>query len=264
MKKSIYFLFIIILFVFFLATNTYASTTYPVRGRFLKQARLMIENDISLEWINNQIKIVLDQLEALGFDTTKIENYLDSFFSEALGSLLKGGVTMPYLNDELFNIPPYNINWSYNLKTKVMDFTADNFMANEYNCVFIQIMGDSRPEGIWNLNFSLQTTSSNQNNALFYKYKNKETNSSLSSWINQYYKEFILEGELNQDGLRSLYLNPCQVTSVDIFDITYTTKSGLEILQDTELKKGNFYLDIFEEDSYGNKTQVYYWETPLW
>ena len=281
-----------ILFVFMANSHAY-SITSPSLDNFQSlynfyqngswgQWGQIYDSELTLEWIREQIESVLDQLEEMGFTLpAEVDFYLKEVFQNAFDKLIEGRVLIPRFNSDIFDTPDYNLSWNYDVMTRKMDFEADNLFSTENMNVLVDFGGDfcSDEAAPWNLDFSIQSTSFNQDKGYF----NQEDNSSRrgilrrrrenyyqttratsrASQLGQFCWEFIFEGQICQDGLVFLHLNPRQTTTLSIRNFTYTTKSGIEIFQDTDSQDSKFYLDIMQDNGIGGARQLYYWETPL-
>jgi hypothetical protein len=227
------------------------------------------ENQVSLAWIQDQIELVLDQLREAGIQLpADAEQKLDEFFSNVLDNLNKGRMRIPFFNSDLFHQSPYNLSWNYDAVNGVADFSADNIFADESGCTLIELGGESSATGLWDLNFSVQGATSNQAKSsstyAMSSLKTRRYQARIPSRLAQYANDYILMGSICQDGLVSLYLNPCRTVHYTFGGKTYATKSGFEISQEGGFQNGVLYFDLIENYKSDNEVQLYNWETPLW
>ena len=175
---------------------------------------------------------------------------------------------IPFINSDLFHQTPYNLSWNYDAVNGVSDFSANNVFADKDSCMFIDLGGESSAMGLWDLNFSVQGTTFNQarssstyttNSLKAGRYQVK-----IPSRLAQYATDYILTGSICQDGLVSLYLNPCRTTYYTFRGKTYATKSGFEISQEDGFQDGVLYFDLIENYGSDNEVQLYNWEAPLY
>jgi len=236
------------------------------------------DNQITLEWIQEQIETILSQLEAMDIIIpVDVELYLKDVIRNAFDNMIKSRIFIPNYNSEFLNNPDYNLSWNYDVMTRNMDFSADNFFSGENMNILVDFGGDFSADenGPWNLNFSIQSTSFDQKKITFNqarttsrpkilgRRREKSFQTRLPSSRGQLAWEFILQGEICQDGLISLRINPRQTTTLNLFNTTFISKTGIEILQDATSQEGKFYMDIMQNKGIGGEMQVFYWEAPL-
>ena len=171
-----------ILFLFVFASNIHAySFTSPSLDNLQSLYNLfqngswsgwgqMYDNEVSLEWIREQIETILQELEEMGFNIpVEVDLYLKEILQDAFDNMLKGRVFMPKFTNEIFNTPDYNLSWNYDVMNRKMDFTADNIFSTENMNVLVDFGGDfSADEAApWNLTFSIQSTSFDRRKSSF-------------------------------------------------------------------------------------------------
>jgi len=237
------------------------------------------DNEITLEWIHEQIETVLSQLEEMDIPIpVDVEFYLKEIIEDALNNLVKRRIFIPNFSNEFLDKPDYNMAWNYDVMSKNIDFSTDNFFTGENMNVLVDFGGNFSADANspWNLNFSIQSTSFNpgkfainqvrttsRQNIRQRQRRGKRFQTSRSSNIGEFTWEFDLQGEICQDGLVSLHINPHQTTTLTLWNSTFTSKTGIEILQDAVSQDRKFYLDITQDNEIGGPRQVYYWESPL-
>jgi hypothetical protein len=236
------------------------------------------DNEITLGWIQEQIEAVMSQLEGMGFAIpVDVEFYLIEVIRNAFDRLRENRIFIPNFNSKFLDKPDYNFSWNYNVMNQNMDFSTDNFFSGENMNVLVDFGGNFSADvnSPWNLNFSIQSTSFDRTKIAFNQVRTtsrqniirqrreKHFQTRLPSSIGQRAWEFILQGEICQDGLISLRINPHQATTLNLWNSTFTSKTGIEILQDAVSQEGKFYLDITQDNGVGGASQVYYWESPL-
>ena len=235
--------------------------------------------EVSLGWIQEQIEAVLDQLGEMGFTLPiEVELYLKEAIQNAFDKLINNRMLIPYISSEFFGKPDYNFSWNYDVMTRNINFSADNFFSSENMSVLVGFDGDfsADEEAPWNVGFSIQSTSFNRQKTSFNQEEDKGIRTSLikrrrssfqtrlPSRLGLFSWELVLQGEVCQDGLVYLHINPRQITTLNLWNTTYITKSGVEILQDSSTQEGKFYLDVIQDKGEGDQKQLYYWESPLW
>ena len=237
------------------------------------------DNEITLEWIQEQIETVLSQLEEMDIPIpVEVEFYLKEVIQNAFDNLIKRRLFIPNFNSEFLDKPDYNFSWNYNVMNQNMDFSTDNFFSGENMNVLVDFGGNFSADANspWNLNFSIQSTSFNPGKSAFNQARTtgrqniirqrqrreKHFQTRLPSRIGQFAWEFILQGEICQDGLNYLHINPHQTTTLNLWNSTFISKSGIEILQDAVSQERKFYLDIKQDNGIGGARQLYYWESP--
>jgi len=279
----------ILLFVFVANIHAYQFSSQPFynfqsfnnffQNRSWEEWGQVYDNEITLGWIQEQIEAVLSQLEGMGFPIpVDVEFYLTEVIQNAFDSLIENRIFIPNFNSEFLDKPDYNFSWNYDVMSRNMDFSTDNFFSGENMNVLVDFGGyfSADENGPWNLNFSIQSTSFNRKKVTFNqarttsrqkiirRRREKSFQTRLPSSRGQFAWEFVLQGEICQDGLIFLHINPRQTTTLNLFNTTFTSKSGVEILQDAVSQEAKFYLDIMQDKGIGGSMQVYYWETPLW
>lgn len=248
-------------------------------------------NDESLQWISAQITAALSQLQQQeGVDLpADIDQKLNNFFSVVRTYLTESErqVAIPLPN--FLKEPNYDMNWNYDPKTQIMKFIANRILSSEHGLVTIDLDGSfNLKEGPWNLGFVVVNAVSNrdrsgQRRAYFQKAYSKIASSKIASstssqdtskdpqtddasaWQIAHSSKFTLRGQVSNTGLVSLYLNPCHIVDMSLANYAYSTKTGIEVSQDGELRAGNLYMDVIDKRVSGADDKVVFqWDFPLW
>lgn len=235
------------------------------------------DNEITLEWIQEQIEALLSQLEEMDIPIpVEVEFYLKEVIRNAFDNLIKRRIFIPNFNSEFLDKPDYNFFWNYDVMSGNTDFTTDNFFSGENMNISVDFGGNfsadaNRP---WNLDFSIQSTSFNPGKSAFNQARTtsrqniirqrrgKHFQTGIPSRMGQFAWEFVLQGKICQDGLTYLHINPHQTTTLNLWNSTFISKTGIDILQDAVSQERKFYLDITQDNEIGGPRQVYYWESP--
>jgi len=250
-------------------------------------------DEASLQWIRDQIDTVLTKLEQEGITLPgDMDQKLNSFFTAARDSLAQtqSQGSLPLSN--LLKGPDYNMTCNYDPKTQVMDFIANRVLKSDNSLTSIDLSGSLNPTGPWDMAFAIVNSISNrdrgsQRKAYFQKpfsYLNSSSTDTSSAAISSasdtskdpqednstsktnHSRDFTFIGEICQDGLVSLYLNPSQTINLNFMgNASYATQTGIEILQDAETRTGKFYMDILDNSVSGADDKLlYHWEKALW
>ncbi|MEW5800968.1 MAG: hypothetical protein AB1847_02580 [bacterium] len=246
----------------------------------------LADNEESLQWIRDQINTVLNQLQEVGLDIpSNLDQNLNKYFSLVRTYLGKNErhISLP-LPNRLLN-PNYNMKWNYDQETDMMDFVADRVLSNERSLTSIDLSGSfGLNNGPWKLTFAVVNAVSDRerggqrrpflqgalsrigsSTASQDTTKDPAQSDDDTSMPGVLSSNFILSGELCQDGLTSLYLNPSQIMNLNFMNKTYATQTGIEIFQDAGSRAGKFYMDIMDKSVSGaNDKLIYHWEWPLW
>ena len=237
------------------------------------------DNEITSKWIQEQIEAIISHLEEMNIPIpSEVEFYLKEVIQNAFDNLINSRIFIPNFNSEFLDKPDYNLLWNYNVITKNMDFSADNFFSGQNMNIFVDFGGNFSADenGPWNVNFSIQSTSFDRTKItldqarttgrqkILRRRREKSFQTRLPSRKGQLAWEFVLQGEIDQDGLLFLHINPRQTTTLNLWNSTFISKRGIQIIQDAVSQEGKFYVDIIQDNGMGGELQVYYWESPLW
>ncbi|MEW6379175.1 MAG: hypothetical protein AB1611_06165 [bacterium] len=255
------------------------------------------DNEASLQLIRDQITAVFDKLREEGFDLPSDMNQkLDDFFATALDYLMKDerqiALPLSALNNLLAKGPDYNLSWDYDPGTRVMNFVADRILNHERAITSVKLDGIVDLNGPWYLDFLVENAKSEKENGngedkgYFQKVFSRwdvALNSSTADtsgktaadssqdhqadpfWRISRNSNFILKGEMCQDGLISLYLHPSQVVNLTLEDTAaYATITGIEVTHQAGSRTGKMYMDILDKSVSGAEDKLlHHWEWPL-
>jgi hypothetical protein len=180
--------------------------------------------------------------------------------------------------------------------------TSDTSSANsdnlsENNDTSIDLDGSFSPDGTWNMAFAIVSSIVNrdrgsQRKAYFQKALSSlnssstdtsNTNISSASQTDtskdpqqpdnkstrkaNHRSGLTFSGEICQDGLVSLHLNPSQIINLKFMNsASYAAVTGVDIVQDAGSRTGKLYMDILDNSVSGTDgdNSIYHWEAPLW
>lgn len=254
-------------------------------------------DEASLQWIRGQIDTVLAKLQQNGVTLPGDMNQkLNNFFATVSDYLTKSQSQDALLLPNLLKGPGYNLNLNYDPQTRVTDFIANRVLRSENSLTSIDLGGSFDPNGPWDMAFSIVNSISkrdkgSQRKGFFQRvlsFRNpssadtsntdisaasqsdtsKDTQQSDANSVQKttHRSEFTFSGEICQDGLVFLYLNPSQTINLNFANsASYATQTGIEILQDAGSRAGKFYIDILDNSVSGSEdNEIFYREWPLW